>query len=62
MMLRFNKRKGEDPDYTQEWLRRFQTGEPENWMDKTSLAVYKIIKNACQEGELKKWIPKEIEE
>ena len=33
-----------DEYYAREWARRFKTGEPENYMDSKSLAVYKKIK------------------
>ncbi len=47
-MLRFNKRFDQDPEYFAEWRKRFLTENPEAYMDKTSLAVYKIIKEACK--------------
>jgi hypothetical protein len=45
--LRFGKSPTNDPSYFEEWLQRIQGSNPEGYMDKESLAVWKIVKNAC---------------
>jgi len=44
--LRFSRDPDSDPGYYHEWVERFKKG-PESYMDSESLAVWKVIKGAC---------------
>jgi len=48
--LRFGKSPMSDPSYFEEWLIRLQKEYPEGYMDKETLAIWKIVKNACSIG------------
>jgi len=41
---RFNKKPQQDESYFNEWVGRFEKGNPENYMDEESLKIFKEMK------------------
>jgi hypothetical protein len=49
---RFNREFNPETDcYAQEWLDRFNTGHPENYMDGESLRIYEQLQRSGQKHE-----------